>query len=90
MTLTGDWYIPPCDPVERNRLLAINAANGWRARPGIMDWDQGWTFDPEFATAPLVKPAPPPLRPTRPSGWWPVVWVVGLVVLGAAVAGAVT
>lgn len=87
--MQGDWYIPPCNPAERNRLLATNAANGWRARPGIMDWDHGWTFDPEFATAPLVKPAGTVIRPGRKSGWAPFWIVLTLIVIAAVVVGMV-
>jgi hypothetical protein len=88
VTYPGDWYIPPCDPVERNRLLTVNAANGWRARPGLMDWDQGWTFDSEHATAPLIKPKAHPV-PSRPV-WVQPHHVLLVVFLLAAVLGVIT
>jgi hypothetical protein len=83
-------YISPVDPDERAYWLQVNINNGHDLFRGPSSIEEAYFFTAPDTAPALLAPPPVVIRPTRPSGWWPVAWVVGLVVLAAAVAGAVT
>lgn len=79
MSVRVDWYIAPTNPAAKAAALERNIRAGWQPVPGISDHEMGTVLRADHATAPLVKPSPPRLRPSRPSGWWPLWAVLGSV-----------
>lgn len=87
MTTRVGTYNSPVRPDLKAAALERNAANGWGLQPGASSIEEGFILRAENPTGPLWIPPGPTFPPTRPSGWWPFLTILGLVVGTAAFLG---
>ncbi len=75
--------IPPTDGDAKAAIYGANLANGWDIVRGPSDHEMGWVMAAPDDAPPIIHPAGPTIRPTRPSGWAPF-WVRLLAAVAAA------
>lgn len=80
-------YVSPVEPEAQARWLQVNINNGHDLFRGPSQIESHYFFTAPDTAPPLLAPPPDVLRPSRPSGWAPVAWIVGAVGLAAAVVG---